>query len=330
MTQNARKFELVKYPFPIQNKRDVRLIRTSTGFASPFGDNILAKRIHSTRCEGRKVYIEVEIRDGKCILVSEAIHVHEFQTAADFFVGASEESTRFYQEAYEHIIDEDLGRLVEYSSRIAKMTPDESFPECPLPMISVTPHFEHFKTDSSAFGTQPSGLSCVHIKFGEAVHSEVPGHIRDSIMNSLGDLKYKIQEKFFTRLFSSRSIIKSKELEAIYKEELTEEERSTINATEIRSCLLLHAYIYSSGPWRHCWIKLGYDPATDRMNYRFQSVYINKTYYSVQLNDFPEVIAEVEKNIDWYLLPACNSLDGFVSQALRNLASYMLTKGPDS
>lgn len=32
---------------------------------------------------------------------------------------------------------------------------------------------------------------------------------------------------------------------------------------KVRKLLPLYAYYFSNGPWRHCWVKLGYDPRTD-------------------------------------------------------------------
>ncbi|KAI8966932.1 RNA polymerase III transcription factor IIIC subunit-domain-containing protein [Mycotypha africana] len=64
---------------------------------------------------------------------------------------------------------------------------------------------------------------------------------------------------------------------------------------KISHILVHHAYTFSNGPWRECWIKYGVDPRKDVTYHIYQLIDIRR-YYHPNLNDNPKRVLTLRKN----------------------------------
>ncbi len=92
----------------------------------------------------------------------------------------------------------------------------------------------------------------------------------------------------------------------------------------MKRCVGLHSYFASSGPWRHCWVRFGYDPSKYKGNYRYKVIEMRSKKASFQVFQKPSIKAEVCKNENWYLHDECDPIDGFISKALKNFIVYTI------
>lgn len=323
-----KKYSLVHYPFNISNNDQAMLVKTPGGFELHFEKSIFTKKVTSTLNSGIKNYIEIEIENGKCKLLNETDKIHEFTTPADFYVDINHESKEFYTNIHNRIISDDLESLTEYASEFNEYVKHNNLPEHPVPSITTSSHFENFKVNSTSRSeTEP--VYSLQIHFGDPVPTKPSPKIENDFLQELGDEKFIIQKNCLSSFFNENKIVKAKQIEKAYHKNITKEQKNKLKYTSLKKSLLLHAYFYNSGPWRHCWIQIRYDPATDPQNYKYQTLYQKRTQAPFQLIEYPKIIEEVEKRSHWFLLNECNPTDGFISEALRDLISYMLSKEYD-
>lgn len=314
-------FKLVHHPFNIEEREDALLFRKQDNFEIRFSPDIFSKKIESTKSVGSRKYIEIETIDGKCEMLSETNEIHEFLTPADFYVEINQNSREFYENIYENLMDDDLEKLTSHAEKMTEFLKTNNFPECPAPLITTALHYENFTTSST--GASGDSYSSTQIRFGDDIPCQVPTETREYISKGLGEEGYEVQDRFLNHYFRNTAITKYKNIEIEYQKISSARDKELVKLTYLKKCLSMHAFYYTSGPWRHCWVRLGYDPACDRQNYKFQLLNVKSTNF--QLIEYPDIIAEVEKNIDWYLLKECDATDGFISEALRNLILYKIT-----
>lgn len=139
-----------------------------------------------------------------------------------------------------------------------------------------------------------------------------------------------MQDRFLCGFFAENKIAKFKQVQESFSGVPNLEGQELLKQTYLKKCVALHAFYYSAGPWRHCWVAFGYDPSTDRANYRHQSVALEGMASPFQLVEYPAIIEEVERNMDWYVLKECDPTAGFISKALRSLISYRVGSRDES
>lgn len=317
-----REFDLVRYPFNVENKEDVLLYRVGSGYEMRFTRDIFSKRVHSSVSNLQRKYLEIGIDGGEVVALSEVHNIHEFITPADFYMPQSENAHKFYSEVYSSLVGGDLEKLASMAIETDRKAKSSGFPEFSLPITTVMPHFENYETATAKIDTFPH-VPIAQIKFGEPIPARAPEESEDIVKSVLSQEQYNTQNQFYKLFFGSMPISRFRTVAERYDESPNGFKR-TISLNVLKRCIGLHAYFVTSGPWRKCWIRLGYDPTVDPENYRYQIVEMRTKKANFQIFQRPEIEAEVVKNREWYILKEFDPVDGFVSKSLKNFIIYTI------
>lgn len=316
-------FDVVHYPFKVKSKDDVLLYRVEDGYEMRFTRSIFSKRVCSSVNSLQKKYIEIEIDEKGIIALSEFQTIHEFITPADFYVPQCEDALKFYSEVHSSLVGDDLERLTKMAVEIdKKVKSGKSFPEFPLPISTTMSHFENYKTASAKLETFPH-VPIIQIKSGDQVPCQASRESESVIRSVLSRDQYNAQEQFYKSFFGSMPISRFRTVAEKY-DKSPSDLKDSISLNILKRCVGLHAYFFTSGPWRKCWVRLGYDPTTDSENYKYQVVEMRTKKANFQIFQRPEIEAEVVKNKEWYVLKEFDPVDGFVSKALKNFIIYTI------
>ena len=319
-----KKYDLIQHPFNIEKQEDALLFRKDNNYEYRFTYEVFSKKIESTFHENKN-FIEIEITNNSCEVISEIRGIHKFDTAADFFVPIPEESKAFYKEFHENLISSDLERVTQLSQRINEYLENNTFPPLPVPVTSVVSHFENYNSTSSK-SSQRDQITAIKIRYGDPIPLEPKANSRDLFKSICGEETYNVQDSFLSNFILNNPIFRFKQLEEEYKKQ-PENVKNSLKHSYLKKAITLHAYFCTLGPWNSCWVKFGYDPSKDQENYKFQTIKLKSNDPKIQLCDNEEIINEVEKNKDWYLFKNCDSKNGFISEALFNFIKFKLHKG---
>lgn len=316
------KYKLVHHPFNVSAPQEARLFRNGDNFDYHFSPEIFSQTTTSEQKCRSKTYIELEIVDGECHIVSETDTIHEFETVADFYIPLNDESKLFYSDFHKNLVDENIEKITNYSQNIDRILQSGNLPYFPVPKLSTASQYENFSTNSSSFQDDKDSIYSTKIKFGDPIPSACSGRIKNIILKKYGSDTYNIQRDFLSKYFEENKISRYFQISKIYNQQLSEDAKSIFKESWLKSCLSEHAFFFISGPWRHCWVQLGYDPASDSDNYKYQVVSTKMHAKPIQLIELPKILEEVEKNKELYVLKTCDPLNGFISNSLKNLIEF--------
>jgi len=360
---------LVLYPFLVDKKSEIKMkILSPNSHLLRFSDDCNdSDGVLSSLTTTNKVHFilevpidDAELRDetGNVRVLAQIDSHYEFVTPAGFLEEPLDDSKEFYSQYLAELTSPDLNETAELSEKIAKLLEGNNFPEYPVP-IPKTAHYENFYAGATGVPTH-SEVESIVIQFGGSIPRSLDDYsdkrispsnsdkrispsnsdkrISPSnsdkkksrlIMQILGERACKIQDDFFSKIFSERKIFKFKDLKELYKNLVCDEDKKEFKPNHLKPALLLHAYFYSNGPWNNSWVEYGYNPATDRLNYKYQSMYVKVPWKSVKmkmiLNDYPDALGEVEKRPSWYLLDECDPNEGFYTPVLYKYFEYYLS-----
>jgi len=314
--------EWVHYPFKIHETVDALLFRLKDGFEMRFTDDIFAKRTVSTPVDTHRSMVEIEIdgEDGR--IVSEIRKINRFETPADFYIPVADDARSFYESIHSSLISETLDDLIAKSVEVSKHVREHGFPEIQIPVTIASGHFENFESAAQrAEGHQRLPIS--RMKFGEQVPTQYPEEALAILRKYLTEEQLEAQASFYRAYFDSTPISRFRFIARAY-EAVDQSIRQAIPLSLLKRCICLHAYFVTSGPWRKCWVRLGFDPSVDQENYRYQLIEMRSKRANFQIFERMEIEAEVCKNRGWYLVDECDPVDGFVSKALKNFIVYTI------
>ncbi|KAM0680866.1 hypothetical protein GINT2_001140 [Glugoides intestinalis] len=316
-------FELVRYPFKVKKEADVILFRVENSFEMRFSRDLFAAKVCSTPLNNSsKTFIEIEINGKEVMIVSETKRIHDFKTPADFYVPISNDTKAFYEKIHSSIIGNDVDNLLNTGIEITESISEHGFPELPLPLTTASSHFENYETAIGKLENFPK-IPIIQIKHGDEIPESFPTQAMDLLKNHLTAEQFEAQEFFYERFFQVTPIARFKTVAMEFEVADTCFKRK-ISLNILKRCIGLHAYFVISGPWRKCWIRFGCDPRLDQSNYRYQSIEMRSKRANFQIFQKPEIVTEVMKNKEWYLLSECDAVDGFVSKALKNFIIYTI------
>lgn len=316
------KTEWVLYPFKIYKKEDALLFRLENGFEMRFTRDIFSKRVRSTQVNPQRNILELEIADGEVKIISQIKKIDKFETPADFYIPIKQDTREFYESIHHSLINSNLDILIEKSIEVGKYVRENGFPEIPLPITTTSSHFESFSSAVCKRDSFPK-IPIKRVKYGEAVPDSYPEESFQLLKKYLTKEQFKLQDLFYRTFFATTSIARFKAVADQYEKcELSFKKSISLNM--LKRCIGLHAYFTTSGPWRKCWVRFGFDPSLDQDCYQFQLVEMRSKKANFQIFQKPEVIAEVSRNRDWYLLKECDPIDGFISKALKNFIIYTI------
>ena len=318
--------DLIQYPFKVDRKEDILLYRLKENFEMRFSHELDSKRVVSTEKKGSKKYLELEIdENGNVKIVHIYDRIHNFIQPADFYLPVTEDAKYFYESLHSALINGNLDILSEKAKEIDKFVKEKGFPEFPIPITTVSSHFENFEV-ATAKSDDSFVVPSIQIKHGDEIPQENASEATEAAVSYLTPAQFKAQNEFYKTFFDLNRISRFKTIANYYESQDIEFKR-TISLNCLKKCVALHAYFMSSGPWRKCWIKMGYNPVFDNENYRFQVIEMRSKKTSFQIFQKPEIIHEVSQNKDWYLTKDCDPIDGFISKALRNFIVYIIDNG---
>lgn len=316
-------FELVRYPFKVKNEADVILFRVENSFEMRFSRELFAAKVLATPLNNlSKTFIEIEINGKEARIISETKRIHDFQTPADFYTPANNASKAFYEKIHSAIIGNDINNLLNTAIEISEEINESGFPELPLPLTTASSHFENYETAIGKLENFPK-IPIVQVKHGDEIPQDFPIQAMSLLKNHLSVEQFQAQQFFYERFFQVTPITRFKTIAMDFEMTDTLFKRK-ISLNVLKRCIGLHAYFVVSGPWRKSWIRFGYDPRLDQSNYRYQSIEMRSKRANFQIFQKPEIVAEIMKNKEWYLLRECDPVDGFVSKALKNFIIYTI------
>lgn len=314
--------EWIYYPFKVRKKEDVLLYKLEKGYELRFTKDLFSKRVNSTIEDQSKNFLEIEINDNEVKIISQFKKIHKFITPADFYVPISEESRKFYESIHQALINNDLTALTNKAIEVAQIARKDGFPEMQLPITTTSSHFENFESSISRTDNLSKVPIC-RIKYGEPIPENYLEETYLILKSQITAEQFKLQDEFYKSYFRNTPISK---LRTIINEYEKQDDifKQIIQLNLLKRCVSLHAYFTSSGPWRKCWIRFGYDPSLIQDCFRYQIIEIRSKKVNFQIYQKPEIVAEVDKNKDWYLLNECDPMDGFLSKTLKNLIIYTI------
>ncbi|KAI5169287.1 hypothetical protein PAEPH01_0593 [Pancytospora epiphaga] len=311
------KYDLVHHPFYVSKPENTMLFKTSNGYEIRLGNTLLTKKIISTENASEKNFIELEIIGGEVKMLSETSTLHEFTTPADFYVPMEEKSRDAYTELSHLLVNDSLEELCKISEKYI----DGGFPECPVPRTTTASHHHNFTVRVKA--EREDSAKCASIRFGEDIPTSAPEAMKEFVKQKIEESSYELQDRFFKKYFSTNKIANFKDIEKVFSKECGS---SKLQPTYLKNCVALHAFYYSSGPWRHSWVAFGYDPSGDRNNYKYQLITVEGRKRTFRPIEYPEIVNEISCNMDWYVQQECDATAGFVSKSLRDLFAYRTEK----
>lgn len=311
--------QLVLYPF-CSTVNEINLFRIGKGFEIKFSKNLFSKKVNSRVKDISRNYFEIEIDENTSEGHINSVFscLHEFTEPADFYLEM--ENKAYYEDIYKKLIDDDLNQVVGLSSKI-DLLGKSGFPEFFQPVLSTAGHYENYK--NLVKYKDHEQISTVGVKDFFAIPVGPKEGSLEIAMKFLTSDNFEEQNLFYTKIFSLFPIIRFKNIKKYYEESnLVNNNRISIHL--LKRCIQLHAYYCLQGPFRKCWIKFGYDPVLDFNNYKYQIFESRIKKVNFQIFERPEIIYEVEKNMDWYVCKEFDSKEGFVSLALKNFIIYVL------
>lgn len=317
--------DLLLCPFIVESPEETTVCRTERGFSLHFSSEQNSKFVNSAISKETKNYIILDVTDGTCKAIYETKILNIFKEEADFYIPVERESTEFYTELYDTVMNGDAPALSNYTNKIHERLISSGFPPHPLPMISTARHFSRFAVNSEN-NTQMGKTYCTKVAFGDEIPTGPPEDAEPTQKARICAAGFAIQDKFFKQIFTEKPIWSFHEVSSAYDDVLSSDEKNVLSRWHLKSCLVLHAYFCVSGPWRHLWIPYGYDPSKDPNNYKFQCVAMERGLPVYQVAEIATVVKEVERNKDWYLRKECHPTFGFISEALRSLISISLSQ----
>lgn len=318
----AKNAELVLYPFKIQNTENIIMFRTNEGFELRFSRDIFSKRVSSTKISNQRNYLELEINDDTVVCVNEYNVLDEFITPADFYIDNGEDAKSFYKEIHSHLVNDDLENHLSFSLELNKSIKEAGFPEFNTCLATTATHFENYDKYISRPSTTQS-TPIFQIKINDSIPTSPSEKTIMHLASILNQEIFQAQDQFYKAIFKNTPIVRFKTIANSYEKQ-SELFKKNVSKHFIKCCIGLHAYFFTSGPWRKCWVALGYDPKTDSNNYKYQIIEIRTKRASFQVFERPEIEIEVNKNKDWYILKNFHPVNGFISKALKNFIIYIL------
>ncbi|OQS54478.1 hypothetical protein EHP00_1057 [Ecytonucleospora hepatopenaei] len=317
--KESNEIKLVKHPFFITDKEDVLLFRNEDFLEYHFDGTIFSKTIDAQEIESNLVYLEcTSDENGFLVILDTFSKIYEFKEPVDFYFPQPLESQAFYKNFHQILLDDNLHNFVKHSDTLNDYLKTKNFPDFFMEKyINIKPW------DMDEKGGQDVSfvrIKAFIIKTHEDTPKEHPENIKDNFIKNIGQKQYDDIQDFIKKYFLE-NILTVKEIEEIYKN------ATDLNFTlyALKYAIIEHYYIFADGPWRKCWIKFGYDPKTCWDNYIFQKITFINHSMSFQIKDNKELLKEIEKKREWYILKTFEPKNGFLSNACLKLIDYFIS-----
>lgn len=276
---NDKKFTLLDLPLPIESPSDITTTEPLK-IQLHITPNIDSKTLTSSKKRGTFFYIKTNP-----LRIENITHEkQEFITPADFHIGFQDPH---FHEMYHKTIGVAPEDTIEYYKNINVIA------KAPVAYPSILSSHTPYKTIPMKFKVNKTeyDVKIVEYVFGD---SDIP---TEPIKEYYEKMK---ESRFFDKIichlrqiFEERPIL-NKTNELLDVKLFNEKYDLNISKYFYYSFLPLVAYFTKKGPWQRCWIKFGYDPRKDYLNYKYQRI---SKYKIGNIKDFLNFMPDIEKNV---------------------------------
>lgn len=313
-------FDILEYPFKANELNPLSFVKTRAGYEAKICSRLDSKKILATKSRRRQRYIHVEIGEDGCRMAGHTDNLYVFSTPADFYVPVSADTRDFYEDVYTKLVHGDMDECLRVAEMFDQVYRSTALPEYPIPITSTVESFENYNLKDFKGGKDDTG-DTMHVSYEDETPTEpVPGLFK-KLQESHGSDVFRIQNEVFVRIFSMHPILRISNIMKIFNSDDVAMDTG-FGSWKVRKLLPLYAYFITSGPWRGCWTRFGYNPKSSSDNFRYQIYDSRKSGKMFQVFEAEDIIHEVERNRAWYLSGQSNSKTGFHTKALLNLLKF--------
>jgi len=296
------------------------LIKTSSGYEMRVCSRPDSKKVVATKSKKNVWYLHVRIDDYGCRHMGYTENMYLFCTPADFYVPIDQCSREFYSSIYDKLVHGDMQQCMEVAQMFSESYIDDEVPMYPAPVISTVESFENYNFKDFRSGRDRQA-DTIHAGYDDEIPCESIQGLEDSLMKLHSLDVMEVQKQIFAQVFSVHPILRISNVIRMFD---LDERASEVEFSnwKIKKLLPLHAYFITSGPWRGCWTRFGFDPKADQSNFKYQIYDSRKSGRTFQVFEAENVVSEVERNKPWYLTDKPSFRTGFHTKALLNLLKF--------
>ncbi|KAF7683132.1 General transcription factor 3C polypeptide 5 [Astathelohania contejeani] len=317
MTDN---FDMVEYPFKIKDDDPLYLESGDGVYETRIVNTLESKKIYATPKNNESTIFHIRIENGKAEIVGRTETVYEFVTPADFYIPIPQETKNYYNELYDRMIYSELDDFLEYT---------KSIPLNPIPLyvppvlssgsIFQTYQFKNYITQKS------SNRQAIQIRIEDSVPEAFTSPNEIKLRDKYGEDIFKEIKNIIDSFITNNPIFKLRNLhKIILNNDFFKKENISIYKTrEFVPCL---AYYYTSGPWKGCWVRLGYDPKLHKENFKYQIIGFKRICKARMLYEIEDVYSEINENQNIYTNDVFDYSNGFLKVEALELIKKRLSK----
>ncbi|ORD93902.1 hypothetical protein ECANGB1_1390 [Enterospora canceri] len=311
-----KKQEMVRHPFFIRNKADALLFRTDEGIEYHFDSGLHSKIIAAEKTSTVKHYIECEIKeDGTVDLIDEHDEILAFKHPADFIMPQNEISMEFYDELHSMLMDPKLDNYEKYADDLNSFLMNNNFPEYnPHELMKNTGVGNLNQLEPS---TKDEYIRAVLITIEDKIPNEFGENFKTRFVELFGDERYATINEFI-KTEITEDILTQKDL----KDKYETLEDPPFRLYHLKQAIYEHFFLYTTGPWKNCRIRFGYNPKLDWSNYKYQKVESRSQNMNFVVKDNPILVKEIERNRKWYISDKFDLKMGFLTKSFMQFANY--------
>jgi general transcription factor 3C polypeptide 5 (transcription factor C subunit 1) len=312
-------FDLVEYPFAVEDSGKLYLQKRRESYEARITNALDSKKIFATKKKLKRVYLHVSIGDGDCTLVGASGSIHQFISPSDYYIPSEGESRSFYYDMYKRFISDNNDSYLEHFSDLSNL---KDIPLFPPPLFTVADVYDNLPVQRNQ---KKRGIErCLKVKLGGQVPN-VPSKDYVEEMKSKHDINvYNEAVDILKKMFEISPIIRLSIVERKY-----DDENQNLKFITLKPFFPLVAYYMVSGPWKRCWVRLGFDPTQNVECYKYQVVYYKNLSKEFVIADEMEVVREIESDRDKYLNRECTPRTGFLSEKCMAYLRYYKSKKND-
>lgn len=310
--ENTDGFDLIEHPLEISLHDTHLLVKHGDTYRMRITDAVHSKKIIATKLRPGRVFLHVEIDDGRPSIKGHAENVYRFDVPADFYVPVSPETARIYEDIYTGIVGSDIESMHKCAEDFVKRFYSDNvhLPVYPIPTVTRI-GVSNDRKFCNLLVDRERCQNAVVVKHGE----EAPAGPKEGVVEMVerfADDSFS-PLAFLKEVFAEHPVLRMDCIRKMYHERLAPDCRKRLTFNRFRSFVPAVAYFMNSGPWYKTWIRFGVDPSKDRSMYRYQVLALGVQDTGTQVFEKPQLMAELERDPETFLSLEYNHRTGFLT-----------------
>lgn len=312
--------DVIEYPFEIEEQSPPVFIKTKNGYDVKICGRLDSKKITASVSRKPQRYLHVEVSGDKCRVVGRTGCLYVFCTPADFYVPSSSGSRGFYEDVYMKLVHGDMNQCLELAETFDRVFKNNELPMYPVPITSTVESFENYNLKDFRGGRDEGG-DTIHVGYDDEVPGSPSPELVDRLRGIYTQEALDVQDSLFSCMFSTHPVLRISNIMKMFRNDDRAVEAG-FSHWKVKKLLPVYAYFVTSGPWRGCWVRFGYDPKRDPGSFKYQIYDSRRSGRMFQVFEAEDIVQEVERNRSWYLCNTPSFKTGFHTKALLNLLRY--------